>query len=113
MEALNNPVGLIIALIGAGGVGGLFREIVSVLTKFRSGISAKETNRKNDVISERDYEYDRAEAYRRNFQRIDEAYAELRIHAIDKGIPRDSFPERPRLEKIPDRTPDAPDLARE
>lgn len=112
MGVLDNPVAVLVALVGAGGVGGLFREIVVVLVKLRSGVSAKEANRKKDLVSERDFEYDRAEAYRRNFQRLDEAFAELRVYVIDRGIPKASLPDRPRLEKIPDRAPGSPVTSR-
>jgi hypothetical protein len=69
---LDNPVALIVALIGTAGLGGFLREVFAGFSKFRSGISARESNRKRDLVSERDYEYDRAEATDRNRRRLEE-----------------------------------------
>lgn len=47
-------VPLIIAVIGAGGLGAFFREIIAGITKVLGGMSARETNRKVDLIEQRD-----------------------------------------------------------
>lgn len=104
---LDNPVALIVALIGTAGVGGLFREIMSMLTRLGSGLSAKESNRKRDLVTERDFEYDRAEAEARNRRRTEEYSAKLRRLLIENGLEK-LVPKWPRLENIPDRVPGAP-----
>lgn len=104
---LDNPVALIIALVGTAGMGGFFREIVSGLSKYRSGVSAKESNRKRDLVSERDYEYDRAEAEARNRRRLEEYAAKLRRGYFEHGLDKE-MPKWPKLETIPDRVPGDP-----
>lgn len=47
-------VPLIIAVIGAGGLGAFFREIIAGVTKVLGGMSARESNRKIDLIEQRD-----------------------------------------------------------
>lgn len=108
MEALlNNPVALIVAILGSAGFGGFFREIVQGIKALRSGVSAKEANRKRDLVSERDYEYDRAEAEARNRRRLMEYSTDLRVILRDNNL-ASIIPDWPRLEKIPDRVPGTP-----
>lgn len=99
---LDNPAALAVAILGSAGLGGFIREIVSGILKLRSGVSAKESVRKRDLVSERDYEFSRAEAESRNRRRLDEYVSELRVLLIENGL-KDVIPDRPRLEKIPDR----------
>jgi hypothetical protein len=99
---LDNPVALLVALIGSAGLGGFIKEITSSLAKLRSGVSAKESGRKRDLVSERDYEYDRAEAEARNRRRLEEYSAGLRRTLVEKGH-KDLLPSWPTLEVIPDR----------
>lgn len=47
-------VPLIIAVIGAGGLGAFFREIVAGVTKVLGGMSARESKRKVDIVQQRD-----------------------------------------------------------
>lgn len=101
------PVALIVALIGSAGFGGFFREIVSGVGKLRAGVSAKESVRKRDLVSERDYEYDRAEAEARNRRRIENFAATLLRILILHGL-SEKAPEWPKLEEIPDRSPGSP-----
>lgn len=103
---LDNPVALVAAIIGSAGIGGFFREIFLGLSKLRSGISAKESGRKRDLVTERDYEYDRAEAESRNRRRIEEYASKLRRALVENGLD-DVLNELhwPRLEEIPDREP--------
>jgi hypothetical protein len=100
---LDNPVALIVALIGSAGLGGFIKEITASLAKLRSGVSAKESGRKRDLVSERDYEYDRAEAEARNRRRMEEYSAGLRRSLVEKGH-QDELPPWPTLEIIPDRS---------
>lgn len=100
---LDNPVALIVALVGSAGLGGFLKEIVSSLSKLRSGVSAKESGRKRDLVSERDYEYDRAEAEARNRRRMEEYSAQLRRLLIEGGCTKTQIPAWPQLEVIPDR----------
>ncbi len=101
---LDSPVALIVAILGSAGLGGFLREIVSGVGKLRSGISAKESVRKRDLVGERDYEFDRAEAEARNRRRIEEYAARLRRLLVELGN-SSSIPKWPKLEEIPDRVP--------
>lgn len=49
-----SPIALIVALIGAGGIGVFFRDVVNVFLKLRDGLSAREKNRKIDIVQQRD-----------------------------------------------------------
>ncbi len=104
---LDNPVALLVAIIGSAGFGGFFREIVSGVGKLRAGISAKESVRKRDLVSERDYEYDRAEAEARNRRRIENFAAGLQRQLILQGFEH-LVPSWPKLEEVPDRSPGSP-----
>lgn len=103
---LDNPVALVVAILGSAGLGGFFREIFLGLSKLRSGISAKESGRKRDLVTERDYEYDRAEAESRNRRRLEEYASKLRRALVENGLGELLNELRwPRLEEIPDRDP--------
>lgn len=99
---LDNPVGIIVALIGTMGLGGFFRELVSLGIKISSGVSVKESNRKRDLVKERDFEYDRAEAEARNRRRIEEYAARLRRILVENGL-QELIIKWPKLEEVPDR----------
>lgn len=49
-----NVVTIIVAVLGAGGLGAFAREIADIVSKVRRGVSTRETNRKNDIIAMRD-----------------------------------------------------------
>lgn len=104
---LDNPVALVVAILGSAGLGGFLREIFSGLTKLRSGVSAKESGRKRDLVTERDFEFDRAEAESRNRRRLEEYASQLRRSLVENGLSHllPTFP-WPRLEDIPDRGPE-------
>lgn len=104
---IDNPVAFLVALIGSAGLGGFLREIMSGVGKLRAGISVKESVRKRDLVSERDYEYDRAEAEARNRRRIEKFAATLLRILILNGLDG-SAPDWPKLEEIPDRSPGTP-----
>ncbi|QJU54319.1 hypothetical protein SCB71_14330 [Herbiconiux sp. KACC 21604] len=97
-----NLVALIVAVVGAGGFGVFAREIVSVVTLVRNGVSAKESRRKNDLVAQRDYEYDRAETEAMNRRILAEHVSELRRLLIENGL-ASIIPKWPDLKKIPPR----------
>lgn len=49
-----NLTTLIVAVLGAGGLGAVIREVVGGLAKLGRGVSLRESGRKNDLVSERD-----------------------------------------------------------
>lgn len=100
---LDNPVALIVALVGSAGLGGFLKEIMSGLSKLRSGVSATESGRKRNLVSERDFEYDRAEAEARNRRRMEEYAAHLRRLLVEGGCSKTQIPPWPTLEAIPER----------
>lgn len=84
-----NLVALVVAVLGVGGFGVFFREIVGVITLIRNGVSAKEAKRKNDLVYQRDSEYLRAESELRNRLRLQEYSSGLRRKLIEKGHEQD------------------------
>ncbi len=86
-------VPLIVGLIGSGGLGAFFREIVAGLSKIAGGMSARESKRKVDIVQQRDEALERAEdawaerdkeASKR--RRAQEYAARLRRLLIQNGI---------------------------
>lgn len=55
-------VPIIVALLGAGGLGAFAREIGDLISKVKRGVSTRETTRKNDIIAMRDAAVKAAEA---------------------------------------------------
>lgn len=55
-------VTIIVAVLGAGGLGAFAREIADIISKVRRGVSTRESNRKNDIIGQRDAAIERANA---------------------------------------------------
>lgn len=49
-----NLIALVVAVLGAGGIGAAIREVVSVITLARAGVSGKEQKRKEDIVAQRD-----------------------------------------------------------
>lgn len=49
-----NIVAILVACLGAGGLGAFARELADIASKVRRGVSTRETNRKNDIIGQRD-----------------------------------------------------------
>lgn len=94
-----SPVALIVAAIGAGGLGVFFRDLVDVFLKLRDGLSAREKNRKVDIVQQRDQalqreqlawdERDREASKRR---RLEEHASELRRQLIEAGITPPNYP---------------------
>ena len=94
-----NWVALLVAFLGAGGIGAAVREIVGVVSLARKGVSGKEDKRRDDILAQRDYALaqmkeaqaeadahearaDREAAARRRWQ---EECAKLRRLAIEHG----------------------------
>lgn len=62
----NDWVPIVAAVIGGGGVGALFREIVAGISKLAGGMSARESKRKVDIVQQRDAAIAREERARRS-----------------------------------------------
>lgn len=86
-------VPIVAAVIGAGGVGAMFREILASIGKLLSGMSARESHRKIDIVQQRDAAIAReakawslvdAEAAKR--RTAQEYGARLRRQLIENGI---------------------------
>jgi len=90
---------VIIALLGAGGLGAFFKDIIEGLWKLRRGVSARETKRRIDVVQQRDEANDRADRAERNVIRMREYVAELRIALLYRHVPKSEIPPEPELEK--------------
>lgn len=98
-----NLVPIIVAAIGGGGVGAVVRELVDVFLKLSAGVSAREKNRKVDIVQQRDQalkreqlaweERDREASRRR---RVEEHASHLRRQLIEAGL---TVPDYPVLER--------------
>ena len=74
-----NATTVLVAALGAGGIGAILREILSGIAKIARGVSLKESSRRVDLVTERDDalrraghlsdERDREESNRRIVQR--------------------------------------------
>lgn len=90
---------VIIAILGAGGLGAFFKDIVEGLWKLRRGVSARETKRRIDVVQQRDEAIERAARAERNVDAMREYTTELRIKLLDMRVPRADIPTQPDLER--------------
>lgn len=97
---------LIIAILGAGGLGAFFKDIIEGLWKLRRGVSARETKRRIDVVQQRDeaieraeYERDRADRAERNVGALREYATSLRIALLEKHVPKGDIEAWPDLER--------------
>lgn len=50
-----NWVAVLVAVLGAGGIGAAIREIANVVTLSRQGVSGKEDKRRVDIVAQRDH----------------------------------------------------------
>lgn len=50
-----NWVAILAAVLGAGGIGAAIREIASVISLARKGVSGKEDRRRDDLVAQRDH----------------------------------------------------------
>lgn len=83
-----NWVAIIIAIVGAGGIGAAIREVVSVVTLARQGVSGKEDKRRTDIVSMRDWalaERDKALAAQ-DAAEINEAKSAARSRVLEESI---------------------------
>jgi len=101
---------LVIALLGAGGLGAFVKDIFEGLWKLRSGVSARETKRRIDVVQQRDEAYtrleqerDRADRAERNVAALREYVTDLRIQLRTAGVQRNEIAPQPDLERTLDR----------
>lgn len=99
-----NATTVIVAALGAGGLGAILREILTGAAKIARGVSLKESTRKIDLVTERDdalrrarylsIERDREE---RNRRRVENYAAHLQRIIILEGLDQ-QLPARPELE---------------
>lgn len=103
-----NWVAIIIAVLGAGGVGVAVREIVGVITLARQGVSGKEDKRRTDIVAMRDWalsERDKALAAQ-EVAEINEAKSAARSRVLEESL---SVHRRIIIETVgPDRLPPYP-----
>lgn len=95
-----NFVALVVAVIGAGGIGAAIREIVSVVTLARAGVSGKEQKRKEDIVAQRDRALAeaeasdaRADAEAARRRRLQEHLARERRRLIENGVEPGPWPD--------------------
>lgn len=50
-----NWVAILVAVLGAGGIGAAIREIASVISLAKKGVSGREDKRRVDIIAQRDH----------------------------------------------------------
>lgn len=50
-----NWIAVLVAFLGAGGIGAAIREVASVMNLARKGVSGKEDRRRDDLVAQRDY----------------------------------------------------------
>lgn len=83
-----NWVALLVALVGGGGVGVAVREVVSVVTLARQGVSGKEDRRRTDIVAMRDWalaERDKAIAAQDSAE-IAEAKSAARARLLEESL---------------------------
>ena len=95
-----NPMPIIVALLGAGGLGAFAREIADIVSKVKRGVSTKETNRKNDIIAQRDAAVadarasrEREELERQRRIAFQEYAGTLRWRLRENGVAPDPLPD--------------------
>jgi hypothetical protein len=80
-----NVVAILVAVLGAGGAGAFAREVVDIVSKVRRGVSTRESNRKNDIIAQRDAAVRAAEEERRQRIAWQEYSGALRYQLRENG----------------------------
>ena len=50
-----NWIAIIVAVLGAGGIGAALRELAGVITLARKGVSGREDKRRDDIVAQRDF----------------------------------------------------------
>lgn len=94
---------VLVAVLGAGGLGVFVREIFAGLAKMRSGVSARENDRRTDLVKRAERAergelaaIERAERETRNRWSIEEHAMRMRMLLIQNGI---DPPETPAVER--------------
>lgn len=84
---------VLVAVLGAGGLGVFVREIFAGLAKMRNGVSARENDRRGDLVQRADRAEraelaasERADRETRNRWRLEEYAMRLRRLLIENGI---------------------------
>lgn len=89
-------IGLIAALVGSGGLGFILKDALVSLFKFLAGMSAREQNRKKDIVQEREEAISERDSEAKNRRMLEEALAEIRRKAItDWNVPQADLPKWP------------------
>lgn len=95
-----NWIAILVALLGAGGIGAAVREVIGAVSLARKGVSGREQQRRNDIVAQRDAalaaadESDRrADAERELRIKWREYAAHLRLQLIRAGEKPTDWPE--------------------
>lgn len=98
-------VALVIAALGAGGLGAFISSIVGSISKLRSGVAARESKRKSDIIAAKEdalrreaEQRDRADMAERNVRRLSDYARDLRGILIEDYRAKEKLPRWPTLE---------------
>lgn len=90
---------VLVAVLGAGGLGVFVREIFAGLAKMRSGVSARENDRRTDLVKRAERAEraevaatERAERETRNRWSVEEYAMRLRRSLIERGIDPPDMP---------------------
>jgi len=93
-------VAFVVAVLGAGGIGAAIREVVSVITLARAGVSGKEQKRKEDIVAQRDRAVAdadaadaRADAEAARRRLLQEALSRERRRLIEHGVEPGPWPD--------------------
>lgn len=103
----SNITTLLVAAIGAGGLGAVIRELVAAVGKMKRGVSSRESTRKDDLVAAREraeadavrYGLER-DAENRNRRRIEAYAAQLLRELIVSGRDPGDLPDVPELEQV-------------
>lgn len=101
-----NIVALVVALLGAGGIGAAIREVAQLIRLARRGVSMKEDKRQAQIVAQRDHyalrmqvaeddrdkAEERADRERANRRKVEEALMALRLRAMADGIDPGEWP---------------------
>lgn len=82
---MDNLIPILVAVLGAGGFGAFFREIVAGIAKVVGGMSARESKLKVDIALQRDQALIRADDEGTNRRRLQDYGARLRVRLIELG----------------------------
>lgn len=101
-----NLTTVLVAALGAGGIGAFARDLLTGLAKIRNGMAVSENSRKTDLASQlsaalvREAEQRaRAERADRNRLRVQETNGRLRYMLVVNGHPLAEQPPEPELEE--------------